>query len=208
MSLSCPAFKVTGAKRNRSTTQEFTAGEAIGEMLTALGEVGSAKIDSDNTWFPSLRIYFFMIEFEEAGIELPKYLTDAIAAKENSGLDAGLNSADLKTDVKYLRTVLKIAKMLIDNPELKITQDIIDMVNDTMVGKTRFTENGLNWNYTNDPNHDLFYRGNDYKVYYGLEASHTFKDLLASVIKFLVANGATATDTGYGITAAMTLPTA
>ncbi len=202
------AFKVTGAKRDRSITQEFTAGEALGEILTALGEVGSAKIDSDNTWFPSLRIYFFVIEFEEAGIELPEYLTKAIAAKENAGLDAGLNSADLKTDVKYLRTVLKIAKMLIDDPDLEITQDIIDMVNDTMVGKTRFTENGLNWNYTNDPKHDLFYRGSDYKVYYGLEASHTFKDLLESVIKFLVANGATATDTGYGVTAEMTLPTA
>ncbi len=201
------AFKVTGAKRDRTATQEYTAGDAIGEILTALAGVDSHGIDSDNNWPSSLRIYFFVIEFEEAGIELPEYLTKAIAAKENSGLDAGLNSADLKTDVKYLRTVLKIAKMLIDDPDLKITQDIIDMVNDTMVGKMRFTENGLNWNYTSDPNHDLYYRGSDYKVYYGLEASHTFKDLLESVIKFLVANGATATDTGYGVTEAMTLPT-
>ena len=158
-------------------------------------------MNSDNNWMPSLRIIYLWKQFNAAEVEIP----EVIAAAYN-GLTA---SSGFMSDVEYLFAVLTIAKMLETDANLALTQEIVDLVNATMVGRTGFTEGGLvwNWNGTNTA------RDKNFIAMFGLDKSVALGTYITNVINYLVANGATATspskgETKMGITEAISLPAA
>ena len=96
--------------------------------------------------------------------------------------------------------------MLEDDADLELTQEIVDLVNATMVGRTGFTEGGLvwNWNGTN------LGRSKDFHRMFGLDTATVLSVYINKVMGFLVENGATATtpskgETKMGITEALSL---
>ena len=191
-------------------------------------------MDSDNTFKVSFPVYAFMVQLEAIGADIPDYILDEITAHENTGLGAGLDSQDLKEDVKYLRTIILIERQLAaleEGQTLTLTQEIVDMVNATMVGKTHFVENGMTWNFFTDPENDLRYRTSDipnWKLYFGLSTDKKLRAIIKDVTDYLVSQGAKGLtyynkvadttqpdgfredklDLVFGIEAELTLPTA
>lgn len=213
--------EIAAATRDMSATHTYTVKETFGEILTAVASVSfpyataDAPSDDQGRYEGYYRIYFFLFMYEHTeGLTVPTQLTDAIksivALKERADATAGKNTADLKADVEYLTTVLTIKKLLLDGEgTATLTQNLVDMINATMVGKTQFTEAGIAYNYGFGDDDDLApYRGTNYKNYCGVAPSLTLKSIIADVLAFLGTQGAEANAEGYGIVSAISLPAA
>ena len=207
-------FSLTMMNRDYSGLVTYAGGEAFVEFLTGARLIaagtswsydgwdnddpnngGVATMNGDNNWMPSVRVYLLKTEMEAAGFELPEFATTLFASISNSALES---------DMDYLFTVLKIAKMLEDNADLTLTDEIKAMVNATMVGRTGFTEGSLVWNWNNNKGAGtLLYRSSKFIMAFGLSTDNTIGSYITKVVTFLVANGATATDSNMGITAAL-----
>ena len=158
---------------------------------------GVTTLTSDNNWQPGVRTYFLAVTMRELGFKLPGFVDDLLES-----IEGGEHIYD---DLDYIFAVLKIAKMLEDDANLKLTADLAELVNKTMVGKERFGEGGLNWNYQKDTG-SFGGRSDKFITCFGLslDGGKNFKTYLDSVIAWLVTNGATANEAGMGITANVT----
>ncbi len=196
----------------------YTASQALAELLNALDKV-NGNLDSDNNWEYSFRVYYLLAELNALDADLPEFVEVMIATKEKTEDDAGRLSSDLKADIRYLSIVLKLAKKLQANPAYTLTAEEIAEINATMVGKTRFQENGLNWNF-NPETGEMGDRGSSFVIYFGLSKEHTFGYYLDLVTNYLIqtyqATGAgytgrfTSTQSAYnmGITEEISAPAA
>ena len=172
----------------------YTASQALAELLNALDKV-NGNLDSDNNWEYSFRVYYLLAELNALDADLPEFVEVMIATKEKTEDDAGRLSSDLKADIRYLSIVLKLAKKLQANPAYTLTAEEIAEINATMVGKTRFQENGLNWNF-NPETGEMGDRGSSFVVYFGLSKDHNFGYYLDLVTKYLI-DTYKATGAGY-----------
>lgn len=188
--------QIAAATADSGASRTYTAAEALAELLNALSSIPDGKVlDSDNTWASSFRVYFLLAELNALDATLPDFVNTMVAAKEKTEGGTGQLSSDLKADVRYLSIVLKLAKKLQDNPAYKLTAEEIAEVNATMVGKTRFQENGLNWNFHPETG-EMGDRGSNFVVYFGLSKDHNFGYYLDLVTKYLI-DTYKATGAGY-----------
>ena len=179
-----------------SKQKDYTVGESLGVLLDAIARAKAAgeKLGFDNGIDKgvSFRPYFFYFELEGMGVEIPtviKTRMEAVKMEETA-------AEKFETDIKYIIAIMKLAKAIDADAEHVLTEEEIKLVNDNLVGKTKFVDGGFSWAFTSDSNFKgdvVSYHGNSkgYKSYFGL--TKTFDVYQALVINYLVENyGATA----------------
>ena len=147
------------------------------------GNSAGAKImNADNNWMPSFRIYYILSQLNTVEFEMPGLIETAYNAIK---VDA------FNTDLDYVFAILTIAKKLEVNPNLKLTQEVVDLVNATMVGKARFAEGGLHYGWADG---DFSWRKKEYKTLFGLDNGTTLGTYITNVITYLKSKGAETAD--------------
>lgn len=153
---------------------------------------GSNQFNSDNNWLPSYHVFYLKARLEEAGKELPNYVSALIAS---TPIGDGLAE-----DFAYLHTMFTLASGIESGAITGITEEMAAMINAHIVGKTTFIEPGLAWNYNNHPEQaDFLYRDKSFKLYYGLNPENTTLQYIQLVHNFLTEKAGAEVD-GIGIT--------
>lgn len=198
-------------KNNKAVT--YTGEEAMAQIAITVNKIkagtawdsetencdpNSGKVtlfNSDNNWLPAYHVMYLKTRLEEAGYELPIYLTKIIEA---CGAAEGFME-----DFYYIDTVLTLAKGIETGAIKAVDEAVAAKVNAVMVGKTAFVEAGLVWNWNNcGAPKDFLYRAKNYHVYYGLESGVQLQVYIETVQSFL-AKRVGAEANGIGITAAV-----
>lgn len=194
-----PGFKfMAKAEASDATQSEFTGEQAYADIALYLNKIlngtnwgtdpvgdnddpnnaGAKFLNSDNNWLPSYHVLFLKARLEDAGYELPLYLSNLLTV---CGEEAGFTE-----DFEYLDTVLTLAAGIEKGTIVIVNDEVAAMVNSVMVGKDKFKEAGLNWNF-NASGVDFAYRAKAYKAYYGLDTGTPLATYIKSVQDFLVA---------------------
>ncbi len=190
------ALQIAAVDKGLKTPTTYSGKDALGQILNAFAEIGAGKtISSDGCFNAAFRMMFFKLRLEENGVTLPKYVSETFTAV-TTGDD---NAQQFTGDLLYLDAVLMLAskiQALEESAKLDLTEDVLGYI-DLLVGKNKFDESGMNWNYTtanrwgSDPAFsDLTARTKDYKLYYGLtaDAEHYLNVYQKLVIEYLVKN--------------------
>ena len=182
------ALEVKGADRDEKTAVNYTVGEVLGELLAVVERCNTKgiKLNFDNgiDGNVSFRAYYFIFTLEDMGITVPKFVLDAVATVEDTDDTGGT----LKTDIKYIMAIMKLAAALKADPDYVLTDEDITMVNETMVGKKVFINGGFNYSYYNDGKCKdvMSWHSKGYKIYYGI--TEDFCESQKLVIGYLVEN--------------------
>ena len=219
LSVSAP---VNAAATSAAANVTYTGGEVIQQMLyyslrlaygTSWGEGENDQasktrtdLNADESWMPSFRILFFNEKLEEAGITgLPTLLTTTYAS-----VTASDNSIAFMQDFEYLYHVLSLSAKIRSGEITTVTQEVVDVVNNYMVGMERFAEGGLHWQFTSastPAGTDFGWRSKTYKLFFGLDSTVNLIEYIQTVTNLVVTEcGATLTSSGLGVTAAISLP--
>ncbi len=173
---------VKATDRTEATAQTYTVGEVLGELIVVANTVKAAGIifdfDKGIAAHTSFRAYYFLYQLEMMGVTVPT----AISAKL-----AELNDDTIKEDVRYIVTIMTVAKALAADPNHVLTAEEVKMVNSNLVGKNVFKNGGFAWAYTSDGafiNDVTAWHGKGYQVYFGI--SGKFVDFQKQVITYLV----------------------
>ena len=177
--------------REAAKPKDYTVGESLGELLSAIAAANAAGellgFDSGIDKGVSFRPYFFYFMLEELEVEIPEVIQDRMDDVKMEETAA----AKFETDVKYIMTIMRLARAITDDADHKLTAAEIKLVNDNLVGKDRFVDGGFKYAYVNDTKYGdpVSWHGKSkgYKAYFGFDAKQDFKVYQKLVIDYLVA---------------------